>query len=139
MLEAPDLWSAVSRMLTNPAYAGAYAYGKSETKTHYDGGKARQAHRCKPRKEWLALIPDAHEGYVAWEQFEHIQHPIGANLRLGEQAGAAQGGAALMTGIWSCTGLQILERRFDSGSRLQSFNSHGSSYGPPKSPAVASG
>ncbi|MBI2227422.1 MAG: recombinase family protein, partial [Betaproteobacteria bacterium] len=93
---------SVCELLTNPAYAGAYAYGKSETKTHYDAGQARQAHRRKPRKEWLALIHNAHEGYVAWEQFEQIQHTIGANLRVREQAGAAQGGAALMSGILRC-------------------------------------
>ncbi len=95
-------YGALYRLLTNPAYGGAYAYGKSETKTQYDAGEARQAHRRKPRAEWLALIPNAHEGYVAWEQFEQIQQAIKANLRGAEQAGAAQGGGALLAGMLRC-------------------------------------
>ena len=95
-------YGALYRLLTNPAYGGTYAYGKSETKTHYDAGEARQAHRRKPRDEWLALIPNAYEGYIAWEQFEQVQHAIGANRRVGEQAGSAQAGAALMAGILRC-------------------------------------
>jgi DNA invertase Pin-like site-specific DNA recombinase len=95
-------YGALYRLLTNPAYGGAYAYGKSETKTQYDAGEAHQAHRRKPRAEWLALIPNAHEGYVAWEQFEQIQQAIKANLRGAEQAGAAQGGGALLAGMLRC-------------------------------------
>ena len=37
-------------MLTNPAYGGAYAYGKTEQLTQYEGGEARQAVRRKPRE-----------------------------------------------------------------------------------------
>src|SRR5487761_2476404 len=95
-------YGAVYRLLTNPAYGGAYAYGKSQANTDYDAGQARQAHHRKPRDEWLALIPNAHEGYVTWEQFEQIQQAIGANLRGQEQAGAVQGGAALLAGILRC-------------------------------------
>ncbi len=95
-------YGALYGMLTNPAYAGAYAYGKSETTTRYEDGEARKGHRHKPRKEWLALIPNAHEGYLAWEQFEQIQHAIGANFRSTGRSGATQRGAALMTALLRC-------------------------------------
>ena len=95
-------YGAVYRMLTNPAYGGAYAYGKSEATTHYETGEPRQAHRRKPRQEWLALLPNAHEGYVDWDQFEQIQRAIAANLRVSEQAGSVQWGAALMAGLLRC-------------------------------------
>lgn len=95
-------YGAVYRMLTNPAYGGAYAYGKSEAITHYEKGEPRQAHRRKPRQEWLALLPNAHVGYVDWDQFEQIQRAIAANLRVSEQAGSVQWGAALMAGLLRC-------------------------------------
>ena len=27
----------------------------------------------KPRADWLALMPDAHEGYISWEKAETIR------------------------------------------------------------------
>ena len=41
-------WSTC--MLTNPAYGGAYAYGKTEQVTRYDDGQPRQSIRRKPRE-----------------------------------------------------------------------------------------
>jgi DNA invertase Pin-like site-specific DNA recombinase len=49
-------YATVYRLLTNPAYGGAYAYGKGEQTTHYHNGEPRQGHRRKPRDQWLALI-----------------------------------------------------------------------------------
>jgi len=89
-------------MLTNPAYAGAYAYGKTEQLTQYDDGEARQAIRRKPREQWLAFIPGTHEGYVGWEEFERIQATISENLIRREQIGAAQRGPALLAGLLRC-------------------------------------
>jgi DNA invertase Pin-like site-specific DNA recombinase len=80
-------YGALYRMLTNPAYGGTYAYGKSEATTHYEHGQARQGQRRKPRHEWLALIPNAHEAYVDWKQFEQVQQAIHANLHAVEQRG----------------------------------------------------
>jgi DNA invertase Pin-like site-specific DNA recombinase len=96
-------YGTVHRMLTNPVYGGAYTYGKTEHGTHYDGGEVRKHDRRKPREQWLALIPHAHEGYVEWERFERIQHSIRANLQLGLGApGAAKAGAALLAGLLRC-------------------------------------
>jgi DNA invertase Pin-like site-specific DNA recombinase len=95
-------YGTIYRMLTNPAYGGAYAYGKSEQSTHYTAGEPRLGHRRKPRNQWLALIPNAHEGYVSWEQFERIQEAISRNVLGREQAGAANAGQALLAGILRC-------------------------------------
>jgi DNA invertase Pin-like site-specific DNA recombinase len=62
-------YGTVYLILTSPAYAGAYAYGKTESTTHYVAGEARQYDWRKPREQWLVLIPNAHEGYVSWEEF----------------------------------------------------------------------
>jgi len=95
-------YGTIYRMLTNPAYGGAYAYGKSEQATHYAEGEPRIGHRRKPREQWLALIPSAHEGYVSWEQFERIRQAISDNIRGTEQAGAANAGQALLAGLLRC-------------------------------------
>jgi DNA invertase Pin-like site-specific DNA recombinase len=89
-------------MLTNPAYGGAYAYGKTEQLTQYVGSEPRQSVRRKPREQWLAFIPGAHEGYVSWEEFERIQATISENLLGREQIGAARRGPALLAGLLHC-------------------------------------
>lgn len=50
-------YATIHRMIANPIYGGAYAYGKSRSVPLYDG---RSGIRRKARDEWLALIPDAH-------------------------------------------------------------------------------
>lgn len=95
-------YATIYRILTHPIYGGAYAYGKTESILSYDAGQARQRTRRKPRDQWLALIPHAHEGYVSWEQFEVIQKIIADN-RLGDgRVGAAKRGVALLSGLLRC-------------------------------------
>ncbi|HEY1417385.1 MAG TPA: recombinase family protein, partial [Myxococcaceae bacterium] len=62
--------SALQNMLSHPAYAGAYVYGRSS--------QARQSGRPKrpcrlPREQWLVLLRDRHPAYISWEQFEANQ------------------------------------------------------------------
>src|SRR5262249_19676980 len=66
-------YATVYRLLTNPAYGGAYAYGKTEATAHYHEGKPRKAIRHKPPHQWLALLPNAHEGYISWQEYQRIQ------------------------------------------------------------------
>jgi len=95
-------YPTVHRLLTNPAYGGAYAWGKSEPITRYEDGQAHQGHRRKPRDQWLVLLPNAHEGYVSWEQFERIREAISHNAQGWELLGAAKGGQALLAGLLRC-------------------------------------
>jgi DNA invertase Pin-like site-specific DNA recombinase len=95
-------YGTVYRLLTNPAYGGAYAWGKSEPITRYEDGKARQGHRRKPRDQWMVLLPNAHEGYVSWEEFERIRQAISNNIQGWEHPGAAKCGQALLAGLLRC-------------------------------------
>src|SRR5260370_20712154 len=67
----PAVYSALLRLLANPLYGGAYAFGKTKTRTSVIEGRARktEGHK-KPRAEWTVLIPDHHCGYISWEQYE---------------------------------------------------------------------
>ena len=95
-------YGAVYLILTSPAYGGAYAYGKTESTTHYVAGEARQYDRRKPREQWLVLIPNAHEGDVSWDEFERIQRMISANARAPGRLGAVREGRALLGGLLRC-------------------------------------
>ena len=95
-------YAMLYRVLSNPIYGGAYAYGKTERTVHYEHGDPRASTRRKPRARWLALIPHAHEGYVSWEEFERIQQAMTDNLRGSGQAGAATRGASLLAGLLRC-------------------------------------
>jgi hypothetical protein len=89
-------------MLTSPVYGGAYAYGKTEHLTGYEGVRARHICRRKPREQWLALIPGTHEGYVSWEEFEQIQRVVQQNNQGEPQPGAARNGQSLLAGLLRC-------------------------------------
>jgi len=95
-------YGMVYSMLTNPAYGGAYAYGKTEQVTRYDGAAPRQSIRRKPRDQWLSFIPGAHEGYLGWPEFERVQQTIAQNTLGRGHVGAAQRGAALLAGLLRC-------------------------------------
>ena len=75
-------YTAIHRVLTNPVYAGAYAYGKSRHERYVDDqGVVRQRVRRLPRAEWAVFIPDHHEGFIDWSTYEANQARIGANTR----------------------------------------------------------
>jgi DNA invertase Pin-like site-specific DNA recombinase len=57
----------VLRVLRNPRYAGAFYFGR--TRKHKRPGD-RVETEVLPRDEWIALLPDAHPGYISWVQFE---------------------------------------------------------------------
>lgn len=95
-------YGMVYRMLRNPMYGGAYAYGKTEQTIQYDHGEPRTIRRRRPRDRWLALIPHAHEGYVSWDEFERIQQAMAENLRGWGHTGAVSNGPALLAGLLRC-------------------------------------
>ncbi len=55
--------STAQRILSNPRYAGAYAYGRRQFRRTIDGKKTV---RARGNDDWLACIPDAHPGYISW-------------------------------------------------------------------------
>ncbi len=95
-------YATIHRMIENPIYGGAYAYGKSRTATGYNGGGMRSQSRRKARDEWLALIPGSHEGYVSWERSEIIRKMVSDNVPTSRHHGAPKHGDALLTGLVRC-------------------------------------
>lgn len=94
-------YAMLYQIVTNPVYGGAYVYGRTEHKTHYQDGELARTSRRKPPDEWIALIPDHHEGYVAWDDFQRLQEMIASN-NLHQGKGAARKGSALLGGLLHC-------------------------------------
>ncbi|MFK4654305.1 hypothetical protein ABIF97_004239 [Bradyrhizobium japonicum] len=66
-------YSAIHRIIENPVYGGAYAYGKTAVAAGYSTAGVSVKIRRKARNAWLTLKPNTHEGYVSWEKFEAIR------------------------------------------------------------------
>ncbi len=98
-------YASLHCMLINPSYAGAYAYGKSETRTKVVEGRTRKSagHR-KPESEWKVLIKEHHPGYISWEEYERNRSMIAANAHIhsGAEPKAGRGGGALLSGLLRC-------------------------------------
>jgi DNA invertase Pin-like site-specific DNA recombinase len=95
----------VHSVLTNPVYAGAYAYGKTRRERYVDEhGRPRTRIRHLPRADWAVLIWEHHPGYLSREAFDANQQRIAANTRprAHEPGGAVREGAALLQGIAVC-------------------------------------
>jgi DNA invertase Pin-like site-specific DNA recombinase len=95
-------YHTIHRIITNPIYGGAYAYGKTAASIHYDGIVGRRKTRVKARNEWLALHLGAHEGYVDWERAEAIRRMVSDNIPTSRHHGAAKRGDALLAGLVRC-------------------------------------
>ena len=76
-------YATLHSILSKPVYAGAYAYGKTETRTKIVEGRARKSagHR-KPQSEWRVLIKEHHPGYLSWDEYERNQSMIAANAHM---------------------------------------------------------
>jgi DNA invertase Pin-like site-specific DNA recombinase len=107
---APIQWidpsyTAIYHVLTNPAYAGAYAYGKSRREITLDAtGHYKKRSRKLPRSEWAVLISGHHAGFIEWETYEANRARIAANThpRPHQSGGAVREGNALLQGLASC-------------------------------------
>ena len=97
-------YPAVHDFLTNPAYAGAFAFGKTTTRTEIADGKKVTRHRQLPQDQWEVLIPGHHPGYLGWDAYQDNQARLRANYKAprGDGGGAARKGAALLSGLLRC-------------------------------------
>jgi DNA invertase Pin-like site-specific DNA recombinase len=97
----PLTTSSALRTLTNPRYAGAYVYGRRHYRRGPDGKITNRKCDCA---EWLACIPDAHPGYISWEQYQQNLKTLQTNGRGYELARASppREGGALLQGRAIC-------------------------------------
>jgi DNA invertase Pin-like site-specific DNA recombinase len=112
--------SQVLRVLHNPCYAGAFAFGRSRTR-HTADGQTRSARL--PREQWQVLIPNHHGGYLDWELFEANQQRLLDNAAAhgkDRRHGPAREGPALLQGIVLCArcGRRMTVRYKTSGQGL---------------------
>src|SRR3954471_25058638 len=74
------VYNTLHHILTNPIYAGAYAFGRTGSHVTIEAGRKRIVRGFrKDRSAWEALILDHHEGYISWAEFERNQRLISDN------------------------------------------------------------
>jgi DNA invertase Pin-like site-specific DNA recombinase len=98
-------YTAIHAVLTNPVYAGAYAYGKTRCERFVDDeGRVKTRMRRLPINEWAVFLPGHHPGFIDWQTFESIQARIDTNTRPRphQPGGAVREGAALLQGLAVC-------------------------------------
>jgi DNA invertase Pin-like site-specific DNA recombinase len=104
--KSPNAPALVS-ILKNPAYAGAFVYGRriTDPMRQVPGrpatGKIRQ-----PQARWMALVRDVYPAYITWEEHEQVLATIEENRqKMAERLTRKQAvrhGAALLTGLVRC-------------------------------------
>jgi DNA invertase Pin-like site-specific DNA recombinase len=101
----PARTSAILDILHNPAYAGAYVYGRKQL----DPARRTPAHPCggrilQPIDKWDICLHNRYPAYIPWKEFVANQAQLRANsLKYREeQPGVARKGQALLQGIVRC-------------------------------------
>ena len=114
----PARTSSILDILHNPAYAGAYVYGRKtlhparRTPAHPRGGRVEQS-----IDKWEICLHNRYPAYIPWDEFVANQ----AHLRTNslnyrkERAGVARKGQALLQGIVRCGRCGALLRLHYSG------------------------
>jgi len=99
------VYNTVLKILTNPVYAGAYAWGRTKTLARIENGRKRLARgRRLAQQDWEVLIIEHHAGYIAWDEYQSNQALIAhnANMKGAMVRGAANHGSALLAGLLRC-------------------------------------
>jgi len=96
--------SAILSVLKNPAYAGAFVYGKTQSvRKDLSGGKASL--KKLPMDQWKIMVKDKYPAYISWEVFEKIQAMLKDNYAeydRNKSRGVPKEGSALLHGIVYC-------------------------------------
>jgi DNA invertase Pin-like site-specific DNA recombinase len=99
------VYNTILHVLTNPIYAGVYAYGRRKTVTRIQNGRKSVVEGIRRAQEdWHALIRDHHEGYINWDEYQANQHQIVHNAAMKGQLvrGPAREGRSLLAGLIRC-------------------------------------
>jgi len=95
----------VIQILKNPAYAGAYVYGRRRPDPlRRQPGSERIGTVAVAPEDWSICLKDAHPAYLDWDEFMANRRQLADNLaRYGAgRPGAPRKGNALLQGIVSC-------------------------------------
>jgi excisionase family DNA binding protein len=96
--------AAILSMLKNPAYAGAFVYGRSRTVR--EGPAPHQAKQKQlPQDEWRIRVNDQYPAYISWDVYEQIQVQLQENYAeydRNKSRGIPRPGAALLHGLVYC-------------------------------------
>lgn len=99
------VYNTIHKILCNPIYAGAYAFGRTATRTRVVDGRAHKTrgHR-REREDWIVLLRQHHEGYIDWDTYERNRRLIADNAQMkGVMVkGPAREGRSLLTGLLRC-------------------------------------
>jgi DNA invertase Pin-like site-specific DNA recombinase len=90
-------------MVKNPAYAGAFVYGRTRSKRAENTGKNRQ--RPLPLGQWRIVVRDRYPAYVSWETYVKIQQMLRDNYAeydRNKTRGVPREGEAMLHGILYC-------------------------------------
>jgi hypothetical protein len=106
----PVIWdgattSLVREILRNPAYAGAYVYGRSgRDPARSKPGRPNTGIVHFPMDRWAVLLHDRYPAYISWEAFMANQARLEANRNSYSKnwPGAPRQGDALLQGIAMC-------------------------------------
>jgi DNA invertase Pin-like site-specific DNA recombinase len=96
--------AAILAILKNPAYAGAFVYGR--TRTVRTGAGPRQVSQKKlPLEQWRIRVNDKYPAYISWQTYEQIQAMLQDNYAeydRNKTRGIPRPGAALLHGLVYC-------------------------------------
>ena len=94
----------VRAILQNPAYAGAYVYGRRQTEPIRRRPGSRPTSTKVAVGAWEVCLRAAHPGYIGWEAFMANQTRLSENVSRYEagRPGAPRRGLALLQGIALC-------------------------------------
>jgi DNA invertase Pin-like site-specific DNA recombinase len=96
--------SAIYSILKNPAYAGAFAYGRTQTVPR-PGSQLKPLRKRLALAEWKILVRDKYPAYIDWETFEKIQAMLRDNhsdYQRQRTRGVPRSGRALLHGLVYC-------------------------------------
>lgn len=95
--------SAVSSILKNPAYAGAFVYGRTRIRAACDNSSSAKV--AKSIEEWRIVVKDRYPAYIDWSTYENILSIVSDNraeyMRT-KTRGAPRDGELLLHGIAWC-------------------------------------
>ena len=138
------VYATVSNLLTNPVYAGAYAFGRTGSRTMIENGRKRilRGYR-KNRSDWMVLLVDHHAGYLSWSNYERNQRLIAdnANGKGMMVRGAVRKGEALLAGLMRCghCGRRLLVSYNGTKGDIGRYNCDATRSNPGATPCISFG